>query len=161
MYGWSKSESSSRNFRGRFEDTTFSKYFGTSFASISIFNFGSLPNRARHAPRNRSGSRKKIVSCRRLLQRREAAIVRGRTTGAVATRPPKASLAQPTSSAAPPRKKSRPSQTQFSIPPMPPKPREHKLGHDFAQKFDRCIPVVAASVRHRGCASPPKRSQER
>ena len=51
--------------------------------------FGSLSNCAWHVPRNRSGPRK-FVRCRILLQRREPAIVRGRTTRAVAARPPKA-----------------------------------------------------------------------
>ena len=44
---------------------------------------------------------------------------------------------------------------------LPPKPHEHQPGHDFAQKFDRCIPVAAARVALRGCASPPKRFQRR
>ena len=52
--------------------------------------------------------------CRQLVQSREAAIARGRTTGAVAVRPPKA-LSTSNLSAAPP-KKSRPSQTRFFIP---------------------------------------------
>ena len=44
-------------------------------------------------------------------------------------------------------------------PYLPPKPLEHRLGNDFDQKFNRCIPVVAARVGLRGCASPLKRFQ--
>ena len=36
---------------------------------------------------------------------------------------------------------------------------EHQPGYDFAQEFDRCIPVAAARGGHWGGASPPKRSK--
>ena len=42
-----------------------------------------------------------------------------------------------------------------------PKLHEHQPGDDFAQKFDRCIPVAAARVGFWSRASPPKRPQER
>ena len=42
-------------------------------------------------------------------------------------------------------------------PSLPRKPHEHRRGHDFAQKLDRCIPVAAACVGLRGCASHPRR----
>ena len=38
-------------------------------------------------------------------------------------------------------------------------PHEHRPGHDFAQKFDRCIPIAAACVGLRGCASHPRHPQ--
>ena len=40
-------------------------------------------------------------------------------------------------------------------PSLPPKPHEHRPGDDFAQKFDRCIRVVADRVGLWGGASPP------
>ena len=68
-------------------------------------------------------------------------------------------LAQPRQCAAPP-KKSRPSQNPVFHSSLAPTPHEHKPGYDFAQKFDRCIPVAAVRfLGIRGCASPPKRSQ--
>ena len=54
-------------------------------------------------------------------------------------------------------KKSRPAQTQFFIVSRPPKPHEHQPGHDYAQKFDRCILVAAARVGLWGGASPRKK----
>ena len=66
--------------------------------------------------------------------------------------------AQPRPSAVPQKNRGR-INSMFN-PSLPPKPHEHQPGHDFAPKFDRCIPVAAASVGLRGCASPPKRSRE-
>ena len=42
-------------------------------------------------------------------------------------------------------------------PSLPRKPREHRPGHDFAQPFDCCIPVAAACVGLRRCASHSRR----
>ena len=57
-----------------------------------------------------------------------------------------------------PQKKTRPSQTQFFHPSLPPKPHDHRPGDDFAQKFDRFIRVAAGRVGLWGGASQPKRS---
>ena len=46
-------------------------------------------------------------------------------------------------------------------PSLPPQPHEHQLRDDYAQKFDRCIPVAAARLGIWGGASPSKRSQDR
>ena len=59
-----------------------------------------------------------------------------------------------------PRKKKAVAKTVLH-PSLPPKPHEHRSGDDFAQKFDRCILVVAGRVGLSGGASPHMRPEER
>ena len=58
------------------------------------------------------------------------------------------------------RKRSRPPQTQFFRRPAPRKLHDQLPHDDFAQKFDRYIPVAAARVGRPGGASPSKRHLE-
>ena len=95
----------------------------------------------------------------RLLQRREAAIARGRTTGAIASATSLGSLHSLDHQRH--RKNIKAVANSVFQPSLPPTPYKHQPGHDFAHKLDHCIPAAASSMGLRGCASPPKRSQER
>ena len=52
-----------------------------------------------------------------------------------------------------PKKKQGRRKPSFSSPSLPPKPHQHQPGDDFAQKFDRRIPVAAAREGFWGGAS--------
>ena len=95
--------------------------------------------------------------CRRLLPRRDRSISKSRATEAAAARDPTAPNTEQNAHGASTKNKA--VANPFFYPSLPPKPFEHQPGHDFAQTFDRCIPVAAARVGLWG--SPPKRSQER
>ena len=86
-YGLVESEYPNRHFQGKFKNTKFNMFFWS--LSISFFNLGSLSNSTWHVPWNRSKP-SKLVPCRRLLQRRDPSISRGRATGAAAARGPMA-----------------------------------------------------------------------
>ena len=58
-----------------------------------------------------------------------------------------------------PRKKIKAVTNPVFHPSSPPKPHEHRPGDDFAQKFNRCVPVAAGRVGLCGGASPSKRCQ--
>ena len=138
--------------------TSNSKSLDTSLPDFNV-QFGSLSTWTWHVLR--VGSRpREFVRCRRLLQRRKAAIARGRTTGAAAARPPEV-VVQPSLDHLRRLHKSKAVANPVLHPSLPPKPHENQADQDFAQKFHRCIPVAAASVGLRGCASRHKRSQER
>ena len=95
---------------------------------------------------------------RRLLERREVTIARGRTTGAAAARPPKAlSTAWAACDAS---KTIETAANPVFLRPAPQKLNDQLPHHDFAQKFDRYIPVAADRVGLRGGASPSKRRLE-
>ena len=76
------------------------------FFCLNVYFFGSLSTWTRHAPTYNGSEPRQFLRCRcyRLLQRRNSAIGRGRTTVAVAARPLRRSSAQPAPSAVPKKK---------------------------------------------------------
>ena len=106
---------------------------------------------------NRSRPRE-LVPCRRLIERREATIARGRTTGAAAARPPE--VLSTAWTACDTSKTIETAANPVFRRPAPRKLHDHLPHDDFAQKFDRDIPVAAARAERRGGASPSKRPLE-
>ena len=108
------------------------------------FNLMSSSNSTWRVPWNRSKPRRHMP-CRRLLQRRDPAISRGRATAVAAPRGPTASSTECTVHGA--SKKIKAVANPVFYPSLfAPKPHEHRPGDDFAQKFDRCIRVAAGRV---------------
>ena len=110
----------------------------------------------RSKPRN-------LEPCRRLLQRRNPPFPRDRATGTATARGPTApSIEETTRVASKQYERGRHKQSQCFFPSLPPKPHEHRPYHEFAQKFDRCIPVAFSPAWGvSGLRQPPKTSQER
>ena len=72
------------------------------------------------------------MPCRRLLQRRDPSISRGRATGAAAARGPTAPSTEYTAHGA--SKKVKAIANPIFYPSLPPKPHKHQPDHEFAQK---------------------------
>ena len=99
------------------------------------------------------------MSCRRLIERPEATIAKCRTTGAAAGLPSLLllrPLAQLDLLQRLENNRGRRKEPSFRR-PAPRKQHVRPPHHDYAQKFDRYVPVAAARMGRRGFASPPKR----
>ena len=92
------------------------------------------------------------MPCRRLIERREATIARGKTTGAAAAGPSK-TLSTALAACDAWIKLDTAANPVFR-PPAPSKLRDQPLHHDFAQVFDRYVPIAAACVGRWGIAHP-------
>ena len=98
------------------------------------------------------------MPCRRLIERREVVIARGRTTGAAAAWPPKVLNTGYIACSA-----SKTIETAANLVfrrPAPRKLHDQAPQDDVARTFDRYIPVAVARVGRRGGASSSKRRPE-
>ena len=119
------------------------------------FNLGSWCTQTWHVPCNRSRPRE-LAPCRRLIERRKAAMARDGTAGEASARPPKGLNIDRLQRLENNRDGSKPTFRR----PAPRKLQDQLPHHDFAQSFDRNTPVAAASVGRWGGASPSKKSLE-